>query len=78
MYKCVSTGYTGSMALKVKDAGLRLRIERELREEFVEVCRSEGRPAAQVLRDFMREYVARNRAAQQHELFAGPGMSRSR
>jgi hypothetical protein len=66
------------MALKTKDAGLRLRIERELREEFVEICRSEGRPAAQVLRDFMREYVAKSRAGQQRELFAGSGMSGSR
>jgi len=69
MYKCVSTGYTPAMPLRTKDAGLRLRIERELREEFVEICRSEGRPAAQVLRDFMREYVSKNRAARQRELF---------
>ena len=59
------------MPIKIKDAGLRLRVERELREEFVETCRAEGRAAAQVLREYMREYVARKRAAAQRELFAG-------
>jgi len=56
--------------IKTKDVGLRLRVERELREEFVETCQAEGRAAAQVLREYMREYVARNRAAAQRELFA--------
>lgn len=58
------------MPFKIKDAGLRLRVEREIRQEFVEVCRGEGKTAAQVLREYMREYIARNRAAAQRELFA--------
>lgn len=66
---CVSNGYTARMSIRIKDSGLRLRVERELREEFVETCRAEGRVAAQVLREYMREYVARNRAAAQRELF---------
>lgn len=57
------------MALKTKDAGLRLRVERTLRQEFVEACRADGRPAAEVLREFMRAYVAQNRAAAQPDLF---------
>lgn len=57
------------MPIKTKDAGLRLRVERELREEFVDACRAEGRSAAQVLRDFMRVYVTRNRATAQQDLF---------
>jgi hypothetical protein len=44
--------------MKTKDAGLRIRIDRELREAFVEVCRGQDRPAAQVLREFMKEYVS--------------------
>ena len=44
--------------MKTKDAGLRIRIDRELREAFVEACRGQDRPAAQVLREFMREYVS--------------------
>jgi hypothetical protein len=43
-----------------KDVGLRLRVERVLRDRFVEVCRAEDRPAAQVLREFMRRYVAKH------------------
>lgn len=64
------------MGLKTKDAGLRLRVERDLRNQFVEVCRAEGRPAAQVLRDFMRQYVAGARAFAQRDLFAASVGSR--
>ncbi len=73
MHICVSIGYTPLMTLKTKDAGLRLRVERELREEFTEACRAEGRAASQVLRDFMREYVLHNRAASQQDLFETAG-----
>jgi hypothetical protein len=66
------------MTLKLKTAGLRVRVEPELREEFVEICRTEGRPAAQVLRDFMRRYVSENRSAAQQELFGtNPPQSRT-
>ena len=61
-------GYTSVMPLKIKDAGLRLRVERDLRHDFIETCRAEGKAAAQVLREYMRDYVARNRAASQQEL----------
>lgn len=44
----------------MKDTGLRIRIERELREKFLTTCRELDRPAAQVLREFMREFVAAN------------------
>ena len=54
LHKCVSIGYTdGAM----KDVGLRIRVQRDLREQFLEVCRAQDKPAAQVLREFMREYV---------------------
>ena len=46
--------------MKNKDAGLRIRVERDLRDEFLEACRAQDRPAAQVLREFMRDYVARH------------------
>jgi hypothetical protein len=57
------------MALIVKDAGLRVRVEKELRQEFVEACRASGKPAAQVLREFMRDYVIRERVMIQRPLF---------
>ena len=44
----------------MKDAGMRIRIEPELREEFVELCRKNDVPAAQVLRAFMRDFVQSN------------------
>lgn len=56
MVKCVSIGYTRGM----KDTGLRIRIERQLRDRFLATCREQDRPAAQVLREFMRGYVAAN------------------
>jgi hypothetical protein len=58
------------MNLKTKDVGLRLRVERQLRQEFIESCQMEGKAAAQVLREYMREYVARNRETSQSDLFS--------
>jgi hypothetical protein len=52
---CVSIGYT--LAMSAKDSGFRIRVERELREKFLAACRKQDRPAAQVLREFMRIYV---------------------
>ena len=40
-----------------KDSGFRIRVERDLREKFIEVCRAQDRPAAQVLRDYMRARI---------------------
>ncbi|MFZ1907287.1 MAG: plasmid-related protein [Steroidobacteraceae bacterium] len=57
------------MAIKIKDAGLRLRVEKELRQEFVDACRATGKPAAQVLREFMRDFVSRERVMIQRPLF---------
>lgn len=42
-----------------KDSGLRIRVERPLREAFLKACREQDKPAAQVIREFMRGYVAR-------------------
>lgn len=41
----------------MKDVGLRIRIDRELRAQFLKVCKQEDKPAAQVIREFMRHYV---------------------
>jgi hypothetical protein len=45
--------------MAAKDSGLRIRVERPLREAFLEAYRADDRPAAQVIREFMRGYVAR-------------------
>jgi len=41
----------------MKEAGMRIRVEPELREEFTEACKRQHVPAAQVLREYMREFV---------------------
>lgn len=41
-----------------KDFAFKIRIDEELRRAFVEACREQDRPAAQVVREFMRRYVA--------------------
>lgn len=46
-----------------KDSGLRIRVQRDLREEFVAVCDAQNKVAAQVLREFMRAYVDRHGAS---------------
>ncbi len=46
----------------MKDVGLRIRVQRELRDAFLAACRAQDKPAAQVLREFMREYVVEHRA----------------
>jgi len=51
----------------MKDSGLRIRIERDLRERFLEVCRQKDRPAAQVIREFMREYIEHYERTRDHE-----------
>lgn len=64
----VHNGYTKRMARK--DVAFKIRVEEELRRDFVEMCRSEDRPAAQVIREFMRDYIARQSTQLQGNLFA--------
>lgn len=40
-----------------KDVGLRIRVDRNLRDSFVEACRSQEMGASEVLREFMRQYA---------------------
>lgn len=61
----------------MKNSGLRVRVEKELREEFVGTCRLQGKAAAEVLRDFMRAYVARERGGRQASLFAATTKGKS-
>ncbi len=41
----------------MKDAGMRIRVEQELRDAFVAACQKLDVPAAQVLRKHMKEVV---------------------
>ena len=46
----------------MKDSGLRIRVERDFRERFLEICREQDRSAAQVIREFMRAYISQHEA----------------
>ena len=67
IHKCVYIVYTCCMI--TKNVGFRLRVEKELRSQFVEACREQGKPAAYVLREFMRDYVKQYIANRQGNLF---------
>lgn len=71
---CVSTGYDRGMTMK--DAGLRIRVERELRDAFRGACAAENRDASEVLREFMRSFSEQRHAGKQASLFALPGRER--
>ena len=68
LLKSPSIGYT---IHHKKNAGLRIRIDRDLREKFLKFCREQDRPAAQVIREFMRVYVRDHEAV--NEGSQGPG-----
>ena len=55
-YTCV---YPNAKLLPMKDAAIRIRVERELRTSFLEACRTTERQASDVLREFMQAYVER-------------------
>lgn len=48
----------------MKDAGIRIRVEKDLREAFVSVCQAADRRASDVLREFMQTYVERHQQGQ--------------
>lgn len=41
----------------MKDVGIRIRVENELREKFIQVCRDSDVPASQAIRSFMKNVV---------------------
>ena len=64
--------------MAMKDAGLRIRVERDLREAFRSACAAENRDASEVLREFMRSFADQRQAGKQTSLFALPGRERTR
>lgn len=53
----------------MKDAGMRIRVEEDLRRQFISVCRKNDVSAAQVIRGFMRNFVDRHGIDDQSYLF---------
>jgi len=62
-----------------KSSNYRIRVEPKLHQEFLDACRSEDKPAAQVIREFMRAYVEKSYGRRQTELFVSeaPGSYKS-
>ncbi len=58
------------MDTRAKESGLRIRVDTQLREEFLRACKKEDLTAAQVLRAFMRTYIDRQARGLQAELFS--------
>jgi hypothetical protein len=56
-------------SMSAKDFGIRVRVEKDLREAFVEACRAQGLGASGVLRDFMHAYAERHQNGLQLNLF---------
>ena len=53
----------------LKEAVFTMKLEPELRADFLAEAEAEHRPASQVLRDLMREYVRRQRTAREYDEF---------
>lgn len=72
--------YPSAMILPMatKDAGLRIRVERDLRAAFQAACSAEDRDASEVLREFMRTFADQRQGGKQTSLFSLPGKKRVR
>jgi len=52
-----------------KAAVFTMKLEPDLRDEFMAEAEATHRPASQVVRDLMREFVRRQREQREHEAF---------
>jgi predicted transcriptional regulator len=52
-----------------KEAVFTMKLESELRDEFVAEAEAAHRPASQVVRELMREFVQRQREARDYDAF---------
>jgi predicted transcriptional regulator len=52
-----------------KEAVFSMKLEPELRAEFMAAAEAAHRPASQVLRELMREFVVRQREAREYDKF---------
>ncbi len=58
-----------SSVMTSKDVGVRIRVDRELREAFQGACAVENRNASDVLREFMQAFADRHQGGLQAALF---------
>ena len=52
-----------------KEAVFTMKLEPELRDQFMAEAQASHRPASQVLRELMREFVERQRQAREYDTF---------
>ena len=52
-----------------KESVFTMKLEQELRDEFMAEADAAHRPASQIVRDFMREFIHRQREAREYEKF---------
>ena len=52
-----------------KDAVFTMKLEAQLRDEFLAEAQAAHRPASQIVREMMRDYVQRQRDARDHDAF---------
>jgi predicted transcriptional regulator len=50
-----------------KEAMFTLKLEPELREQFMAEAAAADRPASQIIREFMRDFIRQQRAAREHD-----------
>ncbi|MBW6423521.1 antitoxin of toxin-antitoxin stability system [Rhizobium sp. XQZ8] len=50
-----------------KEAVFTMKLEADLRAEFMAAAAAEDRPASQVMRELMREYIAQRQAAKDYD-----------
>ncbi|SFC95688.1 hypothetical protein SAMN05660831_00230 [Thiohalospira halophila DSM 15071] len=50
-----------------KDAVFTMKLDADLRDEFMAVAAGEDRPASQVMRELMRSYVEQQRQAREYD-----------
>ena len=54
-----------------KEAVFTMKLEPELRDQFMAEAEASHRPASQVLRELMREFIERQREARDYDAFLG-------
>jgi predicted transcriptional regulator len=54
-----------------KEAVFTMKLEPELRDQFMAEAEASHRPASQVLRELMREFIERQQEARDYEAFLG-------
>lgn len=64
--------------MTIKNVGLRIRVNKELRQAFQDACSAQNRCASEVLRDFMQVFADKSQGGSQADLFVAPAERKPR